>query len=103
MSRAPKETEASFQDAVLMLAHLTGYCAYHTFDSRRSAPGFPDIILAKPGKTLLCIELKTLTGKVTREQWQWLDVLHATKGIRAEVWRPDMWQHIEAILLHGMP
>ena len=38
-----KETEKGFQAAVVELARLRGWLVYHTYDSRRSAKGFPDL------------------------------------------------------------
>ena len=39
-------TESQFQSAVIELAKLNGYrLIYHTHDSRRSVPGFPDLVL----------------------------------------------------------
>ena len=46
-------------------------CAYHTHDSRRSAKGFPDLVLAKNGVVLI-VELKTDTGVATPDQVAWL-------------------------------
>jgi hypothetical protein len=97
------ESEAGFLEAVRQLARLCGYRTYHTYDSRKSEPGFPDLVMVKPGHPVLFIETKTLTGTVTLAQRQWLTDLQQTKGLRAEVWRPDMWGHITAILVHGMP
>lgn len=37
--------EKVFQAQVLDLAHLSGWLCYHTHNSRRSAPGFPDLVL----------------------------------------------------------
>lgn len=97
------ETEKGFMHAILQLAHLYGWLSYHAFDSRRSTPGFPDVCFAKPGCPVLLIEVKTATGRVTPEQRQWLEVLGGRPGIHAEVWRPGMWTHIEALLKYGMP
>ena len=42
-------TEKKFQAAVLQIANMYGWLAYHTHDSRRSAPGFPDLVLVRNG------------------------------------------------------
>ena len=63
-------TERQFQRQVLDLARLCGYRAYHTHDSRRSQPGFPDIVLVNPERRhTLFVELKTSTGRVTAGRW----------------------------------
>jgi len=92
------ESENRFLARVLHLAKLHGWEPYHTHDSRRSAPGFPDLILAKPGHPLLCIELKTNTGKPTMEQLQWLSVLQRVEKPQAALWRPNDWPTIVTIL-----
>jgi hypothetical protein len=82
--------------AVREAASLTGWLTYHTFDSRRSASGFPDLILCR-GARLVAAELKGPTGRVTREQAMWLDALDAA-GVECFVWRPSDWPEIEAVL-----
>lgn len=97
------ESEAGFMEAVRQFARLHGWKTYHTHDSRRSEPGFPDLVMVKPGHPVLFVELKTATGTLTWDQAAWLTDLRQTTGLRAEVWKPDMWQHITAILVYGMP
>lgn len=79
-------TEAQLQSAVLRLCTLLGLSAYHTHDSRRSQPGFPDLVIAGPSGSMFR-ELKTVRGRVSAEQEQWLTVLRAG-GADARVWRP---------------
>ena len=47
---------------------------YHTRDSRRSAAGFPDLVLVR-GPRLIFAELKTERGKLTADQVAWLEDL----------------------------
>lgn len=82
-------TEAQFQRQVTAALELHGWRWYHTHDSRRSPAGFPDIIATK-GRVLLAIELKRQSGKVSPEQYEWLEALKAT-GARACVLRPSHW------------
>lgn len=82
--------EKPFQDGVLKLAKFNGFgLAYHTHDSRRSAPGFPDLVLVntRTGR-VLWRELKTNKGRVSPDQQAWLDGLTAV-GMDACVWRPN--------------
>lgn len=83
-------SERAFQQGVLKLARFHGFAlAYHTHDSRRSAPGFPDLVLVNPRTgRVLWRELKTNKGRVSPEQRAWLDGL-ASAGQDAGVWRPD--------------
>lgn len=83
-------TEAQFQAMVLTLARSMGVVAYHTHDSRRSQPGFPDLVLVGE-RGILFRELKTDVGRVSPDQRFWLEALSAA-GQDARVWRPkDDW------------
>jgi hypothetical protein len=55
-------SEATLLAKVMAEARRLGYLVYHTHDSRRSAPGFPDLVLCN-GQRLLFVELKSRTGK----------------------------------------
>ena len=87
-------TETEFQNAVIEAACRFGYLCYHTHNSRRSAPGFPDLVLAKNGAVLIA-ELKTDTGVVTTDQKAWLLAAHGV------IWRPKHWDVIEKSLKDG--
>jgi hypothetical protein len=82
-------SEADLQSVVIELAELLGWLSYHTFDSRRSAPGFPDLILVRRDRCI-AVELKSQRGKVTADQQTWLDAL-ARAGIPSVVYRPEQW------------
>ncbi|WP_142121534.1 VRR-NUC domain-containing protein [Rarobacter faecitabidus] len=80
--------ERDLQDTVLALADVHGWMAYHTHDSRRSQPGYPDLHLVHVGqRRSIFRELKKQTGRVTPAQQEWLDALTAV-GVDAAVWRP---------------
>ena len=84
-------SEDEFQRRVLQLAKALGWEHYHTHDSRRSNPGFPDLVLWRD--RLLFRELKTNTGKATPAQLETLFALQGA-GADARVWRPKMWEAI---------
>ena len=65
-------TEKEFLAAVTELAGYTGLLVYHTYDSRRSDPGFPDLVLAG-GRGVIFAELKTDHGELSTAQvtWKW--------------------------------
>jgi hypothetical protein len=86
--------ESRFMAAVIRAAETQAYKAYHTYRSTRSAPGFPDLVLAKPGFPLLTPEIKTNIGRVTVEQESWLHLLAQTEKPIAEIWRPVRWSLI---------
>lgn len=84
----PDVSEKTFQQQVLDLAKLTGWRTYHVHDSRRSNPGFPDLVLVRRGRMVFA-ELKTRKGRVSREQQAWLDDLRACPTAEVFLWRPD--------------
>jgi hypothetical protein len=85
---AARMPEAELQTKVLRLATDLGFLAYHTHDSRRSQRGWPDLVLAHPGRgRLLFRELKQQGKYPTPEQRRWLTTLEAT-GADVGVWRP---------------
>ena len=45
-------TEKQFMAQVVELAKLKGWLVYHTYDSRRSEPGFPDLCMVRKGTCL---------------------------------------------------
>lgn len=83
-------TEAQFQQQVIQLAKLNGYpLIYHTHDSRRSQPGFPDLVLVSVTRGRhLVRELKTAKGRLTPEQLEWITGMQMA-GVDAGVWRPE--------------
>jgi hypothetical protein len=73
---------------VLEISALFGWQAYHTFDSRRSQPGFPDLVLARPPRLILA-ELKSDTGRLSLAQRDWLATLEGCDRIQTRLWRPQ--------------
>lgn len=82
-------SEDQLQRGVERLARSLGWLAYHTHDSRRSSPGFPDLVLVR-GDRVLFRELKTEKGRATPAQKTWLAALTAA-GMDAGLWRPVQW------------
>lgn len=93
-------TERDFQQQIIDLATTLGYWVHHTPDSRRSTPGWPDLVLMRGGESprLYFVEVKKEKGRVTREQQMVLDLL-TDCGQNAYVWRPSMWPDIMVTLL----
>lgn len=89
-----KITEKEFQTQVVELAQRMGQLDYHTHDSRRSAPGFPDLVLCKPERKVIFIELKTESGKPTNHQLLWIGALRSA-GADARLWRPRHFDSCE--------
>jgi hypothetical protein len=94
-------TERELQDAVVELAGYLGFLTFHPYDSRRSAPGWPDLVIVGHGRCIVA-ELKRERGRVSAMQQQWLDEL-ALAGVATYVWRPWHWHsgEIENVLRVG--
>ena len=79
-------TERELEHGVrALLADLPSLRWYHTFNSRRSPSGFPDLVIV--GNRVIYRELKTAKGKVTDAQAEWLHALVLAEQ-DACVWRP---------------
>ena len=89
--------EEPYQQQIIDLAIRCGYKAYHTRNSQRSAFGFPDLVLCKPGKRLLIFEVKRQTEDPTIAQREWIHALRGA-GIYARVIRPSDWPLVERLL-----
>lgn len=82
--------EKKLQEQVIILARALGWeLIYHTYDSRRSEPGFPDLVLVHPARgRILFRELKSSRGTVSADQRRWIAGLAAC-GSDIAVWRPS--------------
>ena len=92
--------EADFQAAVIELAEVLGWRVYHTHNSRRSQPGFPDLTMVRDGN-LIFAELKTTSRRPTPDQMSWLNDLGIVPGLVVFIWRPSDWPDIEWALKHA--
>lgn len=79
-------SEDDLSEEVRKLAKDLRLFAYHTPDSRRLAPGFPDWVFISP-QGVLWRELKTQSGDLSRSQRQVRDMLIAS-GHNWAIWRP---------------
>ena len=93
-------TEAQFQQQIIAMARLLGWRVYHTHDSRRSEPGFPDLTLVRD--RIVFLEVKTETGRLSPEQADWIAAINAAGGA-ALVVRPSMWDEIVHALRRRVP
>lgn len=84
-SALPALSERQWQQQVIDLATLYRWTWYHTHDSRRSNPGFPDLVLVRD--RVLFAELKTDRGRLTTDQHRWIGRLEDA-GAEVFVWRP---------------
>jgi hypothetical protein len=88
-----KQLEKVFMGEVVKLAVLTGWLYYHTYDSRRSVSGFPDLVMVKKPRVIFA-ELKSSSGKLSKQQTHWKDALEACPGISYYLWTPQHWEEI---------
>lgn len=78
-------TEKQLQDTVIEICKLYGIAWYHTYSSKRSPSGWPDLALC--GRVFIVRELKAASGRLTDDQAEWgARLRHA--GISWAVWRP---------------
>ena len=109
-------SEREFQAKVVEHAEANGFLVYHTWNSRNSASGFPDLCMVRPPR-LIFAELKRENGKVSDAQQEWIDALRGTYvedscgkegckkcsdcGIpQVYLWRPSDWDSIIETLDH---
>ena len=87
--------ERDWQRIVVATARQLGWRTYHTHDSRRSDPGFPDLVMVR--ERVVFAELKTATGKVSEDQLAWLGKLEAA-GAEVYLWRPSDEHEVLSVL-----
>lgn len=80
--------EEDFMAAIRRAARESQWLPYHTHRSEKSEPGFPDLVLVKPGHPLIMAELKGDRGKLTPAQLLWYNTLQQATGIASFIWRP---------------
>lgn len=95
-AKLPGITEKQFQAQIVKAAKLLGWYVYHTYDSRRSAPGFPDLVLCDTRRVIYA-EIKVGRNLLSADQEKWVDALRRTHAT-VFVWRPEDWPQIEAEL-----
>ena len=89
------KNEKAFQASVIEAGKQLGWFAYHTYNSFRSTPGFPDLVLVR--ERVIFAELKMPKGKVTAAQQVWRERLE-TAAAEYYLWRPEDWDQILIIL-----
>lgn len=96
--------ERPFQDWVVNLARTRKWTLrYHTHDSRRSEPGFPDwVFVHERVGSIVFAELKGWNTPIEPEQQRWIDAL-AAMGLPAFIWRPKDAQAVLDTLWYPPP
>jgi hypothetical protein len=86
-------SEKLFQSAIIQIALLNGWQMFHATPHqvrpgvfRSDGKGYPDLTLAHETKGLIYAEIKTTTGKASKEQLAWLKAL--APWAEVYIWRP---------------
>lgn len=95
----PRMTEKQLARNIVTEAKNCNWLVYHTFMSKWSSPGFPDLLMIRDGK-ILAWELKAQDKEASPAQREWLDAF-ALSGADARVVRPDDLEMAYKILVHG--
>ena len=107
LDRAISERELT--DSIVAEAQLRGWLCHHCRPSQNARgrwqtaitgdPGMPDLLLVHLiQKRVVVIECKSERGKVSAEQWAWLDAFELAGGAEAYVLRPSDRDRISGIL-----
>jgi len=97
-------SEGDFQAQLLRSAKKLGWArVYHTYNSRKSEEGFPDLVLVsrRQGRVIFA-ELKNDTEGETAVQKLWMDDLGQCPGVEVYLWRFKDWDAVLK-LLAGRP
>ena len=89
-------SEADFQATLVEVAHARGWLVYHTWSSKHSAKGFPDLVMLREDREVIA-ELKRVGRKPDKDQQRWLDAFRAA-GRETFLWTPDDWDEIHGVL-----
>lgn len=88
----------AFLQQVVELARFAGYeLIYHTWDSRNSPAGYPDLMLLKD-RILIVAELKIPPDNLSPEQYFWLLEFSDVPGVDVYVWWPEDWAEIKQVI-----
>jgi hypothetical protein len=89
-------SEKDWQEDVEYFATLFGWKKYHTHDSRRSDPDFPDLIMVRRNRCIVT-ELKVDGKNPTPGQQGWLDAFKEA-GAETYCWHPSEIEEVTRVL-----
>lgn len=90
-------SEKEYQAQILDLAHTLGWIYIHPYDSRRSTPGFPDLVLVRAPRVIFA-EIKRDGLVLSLAQEVWRGELMQCPGVEYYVWRPSDWDSVGEVL-----
>lgn len=85
---------------VIDAARVLGWEVYHTHDSRRSVPGYPDLVLIRRDLQIVAELKRSRREKPTAEQTRWLKLYRGAR-VPAFLWTPEDWDDITRVLQYG--
>ena len=110
----PNVTEQQFQDALVDVARLYGWRAFHARPAQtgkgwRTAisydgKGFPDLTLIHPSGSVMFVECKSKKGRPSPEQEEWRTRMESMVGnvgtdrVRYYYWKPQDWDTAVEVL-----
>ena len=90
-------TEKEWDGQIRDMCRRFGWRYYHTYRSKRSPQGFPDLVLVRPPRVVFA-ELKRDTTKLTPFQEEWMTDLKRCSGVEAYIWCPSDFYEVAEIL-----
>ncbi|WP_273845426.1 hypothetical protein [Rubrobacter calidifluminis] len=94
-------SEKEFTTRVKGIFRAAGWLTYHTWFSKRSDAGFPDLVCVK-GERLVAMELKVGRNRPTANQLAWLEALREA-GVETYLMWPRHEPEITAIAAGERP
>ena len=92
----PPMTERAWLAQALRLAEVLGWRTYHTWSSKHSAAGLPDVLAIRRPR-VVWLELKSQRGRATPEQLAWI-VAREACGQEVYIVRPLDAERLARIL-----
>lgn len=104
--------EKELTRSIISVARDAGWLVSHAYNSRKSEPGLPDLIMVKPPRVIFA-EIKTEKGRLStgrmnkaNTRWlpgqdDWLEALSHCIGVEYYLWRPGDVENAYAIIMRG--
>lgn len=92
-------TEKELQNQITSLATTLGWHWYHTYDSRRSTEGFPDLVLVR--EVVLFMEVKKQGEHLDPDQRNWAEWLPAAGAYYMTAW-PEHFFEVAKLLANPL-
>jgi hypothetical protein len=89
--------EGKWQSQVEKWFNRMHWLTYHTWNSQKSTPGFPDLVGILPKVCIFWAELKTERGELSDDQEKWL-LAAAQTGEPTYLWRPSDRDEIQEVI-----